>query len=51
MAMNFAKERGATTIALTRFVASPVSEQADIRLFAKSEMGPPSSIRSSLRCR
>ena len=38
MAMNFAKERGASTIAITDSNASPVSEIADIRLFAKSEM-------------
>ena len=38
MAMNFAKERGASTIAITDSNDSPVSEIADIKLHAKSEM-------------
>ena len=37
-AMKFAKERGATTIALTDSSLAPIAEIADLRLYARSEM-------------
>ncbi|MCL2827799.1 MAG: MurR/RpiR family transcriptional regulator [Oscillospiraceae bacterium] len=37
-ATRYARDRGATTIALTDQLASPIAENADIKLFAKSDM-------------
>jgi len=37
-AIGYAREQGATTIALTDGVASPIAGMADIKLFAKSDM-------------
>ena len=37
-AMRFAKERGATTVALTDSTLSPISELADLHLYARSDM-------------
>lgn len=38
LAMEFAKEKGATTIAITDSATAPISEFADIRLYARSDM-------------
>ena len=37
-AMRFAKEKGATTVALTDSSLSPISELADLHLYARSDM-------------
>jgi len=37
-AMRFAKERGATTVALTDSSLSPIAELADLHLYARSDM-------------